>query len=78
MLPPTSPEVGDEMDLSELKRRLVANAFLFDDPHAYAAGVTDALDAVRRLLQWDGIAWGARGPHLEETTISVTGSWREP
>lgn len=66
------------MDLSELNRRLVANALLFDDPHAYAAGVTDALDAVRRLLQWDGILWGARGRDLEETTIAAAGSWREP
>ncbi|MDP8927569.1 MAG: hypothetical protein M3O70_03080 [Actinomycetota bacterium] len=65
------------MDLSELNRRLVANASLFDDPHAYAAGVTDALDAVRRLLQWDGIVWGARGRDLEETRIGVLGPWRE-
>lgn len=43
------------MNLSELNRRLVANAFLFDDPRAYAAGVSDALDAVRRLLEWDGL-----------------------
>ncbi|MDP8961120.1 MAG: hypothetical protein M3N32_05830 [Actinomycetota bacterium] len=67
------------MDLSELNRRLVANAFLFDDPHAYAAGVTDALDAVRRLLQWDGIVWGARDRRdVEETRIGVMGPWREP
>lgn len=43
------------MNLSELNRRLVANAFLFDDPRAYTAGVSDALDAVRRLLEWDGL-----------------------
>ncbi len=56
------------MDLSELNRRLVANAFLFDDPRAYAAGVSDALDAVRRLLQWDGIIWGVR---VEEESVAA-------
>lgn len=66
------------MDLSELNRRLVANAFLFDDPPAYAAGVTDALDAVRRLLQWDGIAWGAGGREVEEQRVGAGAARPEP
>ncbi len=59
------------MDLSELNRRLVANAFLFEDPRAYAAGVTDALDAVGRLLQWDGIAWGAGGSEVRDRRVGT-------
>lgn len=57
------------MDLSELNRRLVANAFLFEDPRAYAAGVTDAIDAVRRLLHWDGIVWGVGDSEVEEQGV---------
>lgn len=66
------------MDLSELNRRLVANAFLFDDPRAYAAGVTDALDAVRRLLQWDGIVWGAGAHAVEEEKVGAVKARLEP
>lgn len=43
------------MDWVELYRRLSANAFLFEDPSAYAAGIADALDAVRRILEWEGL-----------------------
>ncbi len=64
-------QVERDMDLSELNRRLVANAILFEDPRAYAAGVTDALDAVHRLLQWDGIAWGAGGSEVQEGGIAA-------
>ncbi len=63
------------MDLSELNRRLVANAFLFDDPRAYAAGVSDAIDAVRRLLQWDGLIWGVA---VEEETVGAGNARLEP
>ncbi len=66
------------MDLSELNRRLVANAFLFEDPRAYAAGVTDALDAVRRLLQWDGIAWGAGGSEVLDRRVGAGQARLEP
>lgn len=43
------------MDWVELYRRLSANAFLFDDPSAYSSGIADALDAVRRILEWEGL-----------------------
>ncbi|HEX2026848.1 MAG TPA: hypothetical protein VHF25_02485 [Nitriliruptorales bacterium] len=43
------------MDLEELERRLTRNAFLFDDPRTYRAGVADALDAVRRLQPWQDV-----------------------
>lgn len=43
------------MDLEELERRLTRNAFLFDDPRTYRAGVADALDAVRRLQRWQEV-----------------------
>ncbi len=39
------------MDFAEIERRLLGGAFLFDDPAAYAAGVADALCAVRRALE---------------------------
>lgn len=47
---------GFAMDLEELERRLTRNAFLFDDPRTYRAGVADALDAVRRLQRWQDVA----------------------
>ena len=31
-----------------LRRKLLAQAYLFDDPGAYAAGVEDAFDALAR------------------------------
>jgi hypothetical protein len=39
-----------------LLERLVRQAYLFDDPAAYAAGVRDALDAVDRFVQEDEAA----------------------
>ncbi|MDP8960774.1 MAG: hypothetical protein M3N32_04040 [Actinomycetota bacterium] len=36
--------------LEDLRMRLVTQAFLFEDPHAYAAGVEDALAAVAVAL----------------------------
>jgi hypothetical protein len=41
------------MEQGELYRRLVAKAYLFEDPAAYAAGVADALEAVSRLEDWE-------------------------
>lgn len=38
-------------ELKGLKGQLLENAFLFEDPRAYTAGVTDALEAVRLLLE---------------------------
>lgn len=32
--------------VAALRRRLLDQAHLFDDPHAYAAGVADALEAL--------------------------------
>lgn len=39
------------MDTDELERRLRENAFLFEDPQAYVAGVNDALEAVQDLAE---------------------------
>jgi hypothetical protein len=36
------------LDLRSLERELDAQAYLFDDPTAYRAGVRDALAAVQR------------------------------
>lgn len=41
----------DAEELKGLKGQLLENAFLFEDPRAYAAGVTDALEAVRLMLE---------------------------
>lgn len=38
---------GNEVD--ELRQRLLAQAFLYDDPEAYVSGVEAALRAVERL-----------------------------
>lgn len=34
-----------------LKQQLLSQAYLFDDPRAYAAGIHDALDAVESFLE---------------------------
>jgi hypothetical protein len=36
-------------ELDELRRKLLAQAFLYDHPEAYSSGVEAALHAVRRL-----------------------------
>lgn len=38
------------IDLVSLRERLAENAFLFEHPDDYAAGVADALDVVREEL----------------------------
>lgn len=38
-----------EDDLALVRRRLLQQAFVFEDPAVYAAGVEDALAAVREL-----------------------------
>lgn len=38
------------LDLVSLRERLAENAFLFEHPDDYAAGVADALDIVREEL----------------------------
>ena len=35
--------------VEELRRKLLAQAYLFDDPSAYAAGVLDALGSLEQL-----------------------------
>ena len=37
-------------DLDALRRRLTSQAFLFDDPSAYTAGVEHAIAAVQQAL----------------------------
>jgi hypothetical protein len=34
--------------MDQVLRRLLSQAYLFDDPRAYEAGVRDAFDALRR------------------------------
>lgn len=42
---------GDRhLDLVSLRERLAENAFLFEHPEDYAAGVADALEVVREEL----------------------------
>ena len=36
--------------ITQLRERLLANAFLFDDPHVYQAGVEDTLDQIGAYL----------------------------
>lgn len=38
------------LDLVSLRERLSENAFLFEHPEAYAAGVADALEQVSEVL----------------------------
>ncbi len=40
------------LDLVSLRERLSENAFLFEHPEDYAAGVADALEVVREELAW--------------------------
>lgn len=42
---------GRHLDLVSLRERLSENAFLFEHPDDYAAGVADALDVVREELE---------------------------
>lgn len=39
----------DTADLESVRERLLAQAFLFDDPAAYAAGVEDTLSRLQQL-----------------------------
>lgn len=43
------------MRLDEMREQLIAKAYLFEDPDAYAAGVNDALDAMRRAERWQEV-----------------------
>jgi hypothetical protein len=45
-----APTITQE-ELGRVRRRLMSQARLFEDPMAYAAGVEDTLDAVRLLLR---------------------------
>lgn len=40
---------GQADEVERLRRRLLRDASLFDDPSSYAAGVQDAIDAVVAL-----------------------------
>lgn len=39
------------MSVDEIRARLLARAFLFDDPETYSAGIEDALGAVSQQLK---------------------------
>lgn len=41
------------LELEQVRQRLLTQAQLFDDPADYAAGVNDAVNAVKALLQAD-------------------------
>lgn len=43
------------MRLDEMREQLIANAYLFEDPDAYAAGVDDALEALRTSERWQEV-----------------------
>jgi hypothetical protein len=38
------------MDMETMRRRLLAKAFLYDDPASYVCGVEQALSAVQKAL----------------------------
>lgn len=42
----TEADATSRQVVAAIRRRLLGQARLFDDPHAYAAGVADALEAV--------------------------------
>lgn len=47
----TRPANFPDLDsINRLRERLLANAFLFDDPHVYRAGVEDTLDQIDAYL----------------------------
>lgn len=52
------------LDLVSLRERLSENAFLFEHPEDYAAGVADALEVVREELA---------EPESEEEPVTVDG-----
>lgn len=52
------------LDLVSLRERLSENAFLFEHPEDYAAGVADALEVVREELAWSD---------AEDERVSVEG-----
>lgn len=58
----THPE--RQLDLVSLRERLAENAFLFEHPDDYAAGVEDALEVVREELV---------GSEDEDGRVSVDG-----
>lgn len=43
---PTGADATSRQVVATIRRRLLDQAHLFDDPHAYAAGVADALEAL--------------------------------
>jgi hypothetical protein len=43
------------MHLDDLREQLVSKAYLFEDPGAYEAGVSDALDALRIAARWQDV-----------------------
>lgn len=52
------------LDLVSVRERLSENAFLFEHPEDYAAGVADALEVVREELAWSD---------AEDERVSVEG-----
>lgn len=49
-----------EEQLEELRRTMLQQSFLFDDPYAYQCGVQDALAAVRTAMSISTIRDGGR------------------
>lgn len=47
-------------DLVSLREQLLENAFLFEEPQAYSAGVEDALRAVERVFNGHDVHAGGR------------------
>lgn len=52
-------------EVARIRLRLIAQAHLFEDPQAYAAGVEDALAEIIG----PGDAWRARRPQPEEARM---------
>ena len=44
-------------EFGRLRRRLIAQSYLFEDPGAYRAGVEDALDETLRVLREHDASW---------------------
>ena len=42
--------------MDQLLHRLLGQAYLFDDPHAYAAGVRDAFEVLARQQRDESVA----------------------
>ncbi len=63
-------------EFGRLRRRLIAQSYLFEDPGAYRAGVEDALDETLRVLREHDASW--RVPLRSERKPPVGASMRQP